>query len=55
MSQFSVYRNSYDTQGVVAGFPPLLERIQGGTRGLDAKTAKANILVVGDPKVYKAY
>ena len=53
--QFSEYRNSYDTNGVIASLDAISLRIQTGDNGLAEKTRYCNALAQTEPATYKAY
>ena len=51
----SVYRNSFDTKGVIATLDAVINRITSGAKGLDERTLYCNATAQTDPKAYKAY
>ena len=54
-TRVSVYRNSYDTRGVIAPIMSVIDRIRSGAKGLDEKTRYCNALVITEPETYRTY
>ena len=54
-TQHGIYKNSYDTKGVIVSIEAVVDRIRSGAKGLDEKTRYCNALAITEPKRYKAY